>query len=39
MLALDAGKFFDTLRCPTTLMPFTAAEGADAVARCRTGHC
>lgn len=31
-LAADAGFFFDTLRCPKTLMRFTAAEGAD-------GHC
>ena len=28
-LAADAGFFFDTLRCPKTLMRFTAAEGAD----------
>jgi alpha-beta hydrolase superfamily lysophospholipase len=31
-LAADAGFFFDTLRCPKTLIRFTAAEGAD-------GHC
>lgn len=31
-LAADAGFFFDALRCPKTLMRFTAAEGAD-------GHC
>jgi alpha-beta hydrolase superfamily lysophospholipase len=32
MLAADAGSFFDALRCPKTLMRFTAAEGAG-------GHC
>lgn len=32
MLAADAGAFAAALRCPTTLMRFTAAEGAD-------GHC
>ncbi|MBB3560320.1 alpha-beta hydrolase superfamily lysophospholipase [Rhizobium sp. BK512] len=31
-LAADAGFFFAALRCPKTLMRFTAAEGAD-------GHC
>ena len=31
-LAAGAGAFAATLRCPTTLMRFTAAEGAD-------GHC
>jgi pimeloyl-ACP methyl ester carboxylesterase len=32
VLAVDAAKFFDALRCPKALMTFTAAEGAD-------GHC
>ena len=32
MLAAGAGAFAAALRCPTTLMRFTAAEGAD-------GHC
>lgn len=31
-LSADAGKFFDALECPKTLMRFRAAEGAD-------GHC
>ncbi|MFT3988945.1 alpha/beta hydrolase family protein [Aestuariivirga sp.] len=31
-LSADAGSFFDALRCPKTLMQFTAAEGA-------SGHC
>jgi alpha-beta hydrolase superfamily lysophospholipase len=31
-LAADAGAFFDALRCPKTLLRFTAAEGAE-------GHC
>lgn len=31
-LAAGAGAFFDTLRCPKTLVRFTAAEGA-------AGHC
>ena len=31
-LSSDAGAFFDKLRCPKTLMRFTAGEGAD-------GHC
>jgi len=31
-LSTGAGAFFDALRCPKTLMRFTAAEGAD-------GHC
>ena len=32
MLAAGAGAFAAALRCPTTLMRFSAAEGAD-------GHC
>lgn len=32
VLAADTGFFFDALRCPKTLLRFTAAEGAD-------GHC
>lgn len=32
MLSAGAGAFLDALRCPRTLMRFTAAEGAD-------GHC
>ena len=31
-LAADAGAFFEALRCPKTLLRFTATEGAD-------GHC
>ncbi len=31
-LSADAGAFLDALRCPKTLMRFTAAEGAG-------GHC